>query len=236
MPKHNAIRIGETHDSKHGLFTVIELAEKNGYRSKFKIRFHNTGGEAIVESSRIRNGNVHDHFAPSIAGVGYLGNARRKGNEKIHDLWRAMIHRCYSPKYKAYKDYGAKGVYVDERWHSFENFLNDITSLEGWDAELFHKGEIFLDKDKYSFAEEKRYSPETCAWISRQENNEIESMQRNIGKMKPFIAISPDGARYETINVNKFAKENGLTPQRVHDCLNGLLKQTKGWTFERIGD
>lgn len=58
-------------------------------------------------------------------------------------------------------------------------------------------------------------------------------MQRSEKTMQPFIAISPEGERLEGLNANQFAREHGLAPQRVHDCLNGVMKQTKGWTFTR---
>lgn len=40
--------------------------------------------------------------------------------------WAAMKSRCTQPKDGAYKNYGAKGVRVAERWMVFSNFLEDM--------------------------------------------------------------------------------------------------------------
>lgn len=52
-------------------------------------------------------------------------------NGKSHDLlyvvWKTMLARCYNPKNKSFKHYGARGIYVCERWRQcFENFYEDM--------------------------------------------------------------------------------------------------------------
>jgi hypothetical protein len=37
-----------------------------------------------------------------------------------------MLRRCNCPTEPGYKNYGAKGIRVCTRWHSFENFLADV--------------------------------------------------------------------------------------------------------------
>lgn len=44
----------------------------------------------------------------------------------IHNVWMGMLGRCENPTNQAYKDYGGRGIKVCERWHSFENFLEDV--------------------------------------------------------------------------------------------------------------
>ena len=40
--------------------------------------------------------------------------------------WAALKHRCSNPRSKDYPRYGGRGIRVDTRWSSFENFLADI--------------------------------------------------------------------------------------------------------------
>lgn len=44
----------------------------------------------------------------------------------LYAIHRGMISRCHNPNSESYKMYGAKGIVVCERWHSFENFYNDV--------------------------------------------------------------------------------------------------------------
>jgi hypothetical protein len=41
-------------------------------------------------------------------------------------IWATMRNRCTSPQSAGFKDYGARGIRVCERWHTFGNFLADM--------------------------------------------------------------------------------------------------------------
>jgi len=41
-------------------------------------------------------------------------------------VWEGMIQRCTNKNSANYKNYGAKGVRVSQRWRKFENFLADM--------------------------------------------------------------------------------------------------------------
>src|SRR5262245_19163911 len=40
--------------------------------------------------------------------------------------WLAMRQRCLDPASKSYKNYGGRGITIDERWNDFYNFLKDM--------------------------------------------------------------------------------------------------------------
>lgn len=40
--------------------------------------------------------------------------------------WRAMLHRCYSPKDSRFARYGGRGIYVCARWHNFSYYYEDV--------------------------------------------------------------------------------------------------------------
>ena len=42
---------------------------------------------------------------------------------KFYTRWQSMKQRCYNPKRREFKNYGARGIYVCKEWHSFDNFL-----------------------------------------------------------------------------------------------------------------
>lgn len=54
---------------------------------------------------------------------GHTVNNRRS---PTYSSWQAMIRRCENPKDIRYDRYGARGIGVCDRWHTFENFLADM--------------------------------------------------------------------------------------------------------------
>ena len=136
------------------------------------------------------------------------------------------MQRCYNKKDLSYKYYGDKGVIVDERWHLFNNFVEDVDKISGFDIDKLLKGEIHLDKDSITLGN-KEYCLEKCSFVTKKYNNQFKPNQQ-----KQFIAISPDGKVYNAFNQSKFAKEHNLSQNKISMCLKGYQKSHKGWRFK----
>lgn len=54
------------------------------------------------------------------------GHTRLDWQSPTYECWANMMKRCYNPKAKDYRWYGAKGIKVCERWHTFANVLADM--------------------------------------------------------------------------------------------------------------
>lgn len=54
---------------------------------------------------------------------GHSSNGRRS---KEYTSWARMLDRCTYPGCASYRNYGARGIRVCERWRSFSNFLLDM--------------------------------------------------------------------------------------------------------------
>ena len=47
-------------------------------------------------------------------------------HHRLYNTWKMMMHRCNNPKTINYKDYGARGIKVCDRWHNVSNFIEDM--------------------------------------------------------------------------------------------------------------
>lgn len=180
--KSREIDFGKTYSStNYGDFKIIAEAERKPSKKKrVLIEFTETGTRAKVSYDEALKGCVKDVMRPSIFGVAYLGNAHKKGNERLYNLWINMLSRCYNPRNKAYRFYGEKGCYVDDRWLCFENFLSDVKEISGSEL-LKTEKKIELDKDimQRGMAENKCYSKDTCVWVSKDSNNRVHLVDSN---------------------------------------------------------
>lgn len=152
------------------------------------------GNETLVRSQLLRERRTKSCgcLGRETAGV----SARRHGMSRtpIHNNWWAMIQRCHNPKVKAYADYGARGISVCERWHTFENFLEDMgIPDEG----------MTLERKENDLG----YSKENCVWATKttQANN------RRSSKTIEFGGKSLTQAGWE--------RELGLKPGRIYGRL-----------------
>jgi hypothetical protein len=103
--------------------------------------------------------------------------------------WHGLRSRCLDPLSTGYPHYGAKGVYVCDRWVGItDGLINFVADMEPTYFEGAH-----LDKDKFAIpGETKCYSPETCCWITEAENyfirNHPELYPIKRGGLDPFIS------------------------------------------------
>lgn len=76
---------------------------------------------------------------------------------KMYGAWAGMINRCHNPNNSSYGRYGAKGIYVCERWRiSFQTFLADMGERPGGKT---------LDR----INPQGPYAPDNCRWATIQE-------------------------------------------------------------------
>jgi len=73
-------------------------------------------------------------------------------------VWRAMIARCSNKNLKVYKYYGGRGITVCKRWHSYDNFVEDM-GLKPLKLQIDR-----IDNDG-------NYEPSNCRWVTARENS-----------------------------------------------------------------
>jgi hypothetical protein len=131
---------------------------------------------------------------------GHMRRGAKRSPTRIS--WEMMWNRCTKPKHKAYKDYGAKGITICDRWKSFANFLEDMNERPaGTTLDRFPNGA-------------GNYEPTNCRWATPVEQG------NNLKSNRP---ITFEG---RTQNIKQWAAELGMSHQAINYRLSA------GWTLK----
>lgn len=197
------IEVGNVYNSNlYGRFKVVE------YRSSkdVLVRFLDTGFEVVVQSSQIRLGTIRDRLAPTISGVGVIGNKYEITDEfkklsREYCMWVNMLRRCYDSK-----DRNINQTYINcsvsENFKSFEYFYEWCQDQIGFENDDWH-----LDKD-FLFKGNKVYSETNCVFIPRAINNLLTTRVR-------FRGDFPLGVHFST-GKGKFIAQTNEDGVRIH--------------------
>lgn len=169
-----------------GYLEVISFHERVKGKARWLCKCK-CGANAIVEGTQLGSGNTK-----SCGCLKFESRNVRHGMSKtrIHRIWRGMMNRCYNKNDQVYKRYGARGITVCERWHTFENFLADMG--EPPDGLTIDR----VDNDG-------SYEPSNCEWATdlQQSNNRGCVIRLTVGD--------------QTKTIRAWSDETGLAPGTI---------------------
>lgn len=167
--------------------TVIEIAHMDNVLCvAYKCRC-SCGAYRIVEGTKLRNGYVKRcadcarEYRYQKSSALYKEQLERKG--KTYYIWQAIRQRCNNPNNKWYKDYGDRGIKIeDASWYVYENFHADMGDApQGYQMDR-------IDNDK-------GYYKENCRWTTPKinTNNRRKLPFRKHNRKKKTTNISMNG-------------------------------------------
>jgi hypothetical protein len=160
----------------------ICLSNKSGY-PYFLIEFMDKTN-VVVSVAAITTGKLRNPNERRVRAIGFLGQGVHSSSDgkgimtREYETWSNMIKRCYSEDYHISRPTYI-GCLVDERWHNFQNFCDDIVDIEGhsyWKSSLKSR-EYALDKD-IKIDGNKIYSKDTCIFVTTVENTKHSSIKK----------------------------------------------------------
>ena len=109
---------------------------------------------------------------------------------KIYLIWKNMKSRCYNPNNDSYKDYGAKGIEVCNKWINDPKAFSDWADSTGFTEERYNSEKLSIDRKDSILG----YSSNNCRWTSKS----IQSRNTRIIKStntSGFRGVSKNGSK-----------------------------------------
>lgn len=190
---------------RYGKLVVLERGERNEKRKLYSwICQCDCGNTATVIGADLRNGNTISCGCMSSRKVaGDRTRTHGLAHKPIYNVWCAMRNRCQNTNQKSYKDYGAKGIRVCDKWQTFEGFYEDMGST-------YKEGLTIERKDLTG-----NYCLENCEWITKE--------QQALNKSN-LVTITYKGV---TAPLVIFCNEMNLKSRTVY------FRLRRGWSVEK---
>lgn len=193
--------------------TAIEFVEcKNGYACwMFQC---SCGNQKILPGYSVRNGSVKSCGClakerareTGLARLNFKGERDENGTPLLYKQYYTIKARCNNPKYKQYKDYGARGIKMCEEWE------NDFNVFYDWAMSHGYSKNLSIDR----IDNNGDYSPSNCRWATKM-------VQQNNTRANIFLEY--DGKR---LTLAQWARELDVSYQMLR------YRYRAGWDTERI--
>jgi hypothetical protein len=128
-------------------------------------------------------------------------------NTPLHHVWNSAKRRCEKENNHAYKNYGARGIYMCEEWR--ENFL----AFYEWARANGYKEGLSLDR----IDNDGPYSPENCRWVTAREQNRNSRNTRHLTLNGETKCITEWAEKY---NMKASALVKRLARMSLEEALN----------------
>ena len=235
--KYSKYLIGERYLNNKGFaFEIVGYCEgvKNSHKKRI-VKF-DSGYQCVVSTPNILKGTIVDYGRPTVLGVGY--GVKYVKNKILYNRWYKMLSRCYDKTSQNYEWYGAKGVYVSDRWLKYENYEKDIMSMENYE-ELINNPNLWnIDKD-ILFPGNKCYCKTKCLIVSKYKNIS-EAIDRNSStstvSRSEVAQFTKDGKiLFVYPSIRNASLKTGINSQCISLCCRGKLKTSGGfiWKYKR---
>jgi hypothetical protein len=196
---------------KYNRLTVVEPLEAKNYY-KYWLFKCDCGNYHKASESNVEHGLIKS--CGCLKKESLLKNMTTHGmcGTKFYNTYNGMMMRCYTEDNCSYKNYGARGIGVCNRWHKFEEFKKDM--LDGYSRHVAiygEKGTVLGRKNMNG-----NFTKRNCFWTTMKGQNR---------KRRDAVYTQYKGKKYNTA---AFCEKFGINRSRFETNIRN------GWTLDEI--
>lgn len=117
------------------------------------------GNTSVAIGSNLIRGNTKACGCVRLVDLANRTRIHGKVKTRIFKIWAGMRKRCLNHKCKSYHNYGGRGIKIDPKWDSFEEFYNDMIGT--------YSDKLSLDRINPN----GDYCLSNCRWVTMQVQN-----------------------------------------------------------------
>lgn len=125
------------------------------------------GNTKLVSQGNLVAGNVRSCGCLAVKMTIERSTTHGQTKTPLYQRWVSMRKRCLSPRHRAYKNYGGRGIKICKRWDSFENFREDLEESFSDHVHKFGTRETWIERVN----NDGNYEPRNVKWATKKEQS-----------------------------------------------------------------
>lgn len=146
---------------KFGRLTVVSLAGRDsGGRAQWRC-VCDCGSEGVYDGYNLKSGKIKSCGCLRKEVTAAVHRDHGGSRSILYGVWNSMKNRCLNPNVKAYKNYGARGIDVCQKWR------DDFSAFRDWALASGYSKGLSLDR----IDNDAGYCPSNCRWVTPKEQS-----------------------------------------------------------------
>lgn len=188
-----------------GRLTVIEYSHTDKGGNAYWRCQCECGKQATVRGNSLRNGKIKSCGCLLSEATHNRATKHNLYKHPLYSIWQAIKSRCFRKTETNYKNYGGRGISMDDNWKK------DFKTFFDWAIENGYKTGLSIDRINNN----GNYEPSNCRWTSRK------TQQRNT-RRNVYLTFNN-----ETHCISEWAELYGIKVNTLYARLR------HGWSLEK---